>query len=141
MLKISPNRLKIDPNRVKTVENFIAKYSTLFQNKYESKFTPKSSLTNNQNQLFLSKNLSKLSCTKYFSTANHNQKRLTLMNLPRLLIPNVFELIRIRFKIRFLMFNIDSAFKYKEFSHGSLQAAIVVSQAISRGDFGALKAS
>ncbi|RNA02687.1 Juvenile hormone esterase binding [Brachionus plicatilis] len=63
---------------------------------------------------------------------------LMLMDMPRILVPNLFELIKIRLKVKFRMMQIDPSFNYSEFSKGTLQAVTTVSNMISKGDFQSL---
>lgn len=60
---------------------------------------------------------------------------LMLMDMPRILIPSLFELVKIRLKVKFRMMQIDPSFNYSEFSKGTLQAVATVSNMISKGDF------
>ena len=60
---------------------------------------------------------------------------LMLMDIPRILVPSLFELIKIRLKVKFRMMQIDPSFNYGEFSKGTLQAVATVSNMISKGDF------
>lgn len=64
---------------------------------------------------------------------------LMLMDTPRILIPNIFELIKIRLRIKFRMMQIDPEFNYSEFSKGTLQAVVTISNMISKGEFNGLK--
>lgn len=63
---------------------------------------------------------------------------LMLMDMPRILVPNLFELIKIRLKVKFRMMQIDPSFNYSDFSKGTLQAVTTVSNMISKGDFESL---
>lgn len=70
---------------------------------------------NNKNVIF--------NFNKFYSTSN--KRPLKLMDLPRILVPNFFELIKVRFKIKFGMMKIDPSFNYNEFSTGTLQVIII----------------
>jgi len=56
-------------------------------------------------------------------------------NMPRVLVPSPFELIRVRLSTQLNMWRLDRSFDYAEFCKGSLQAAIAVSNKVARGEF------
>ncbi|CAF0801290.1 unnamed protein product [Brachionus calyciflorus] len=81
-----------------------------------------------------------LSLTTRVQTDRPKHKNpLMLMDLPRILVPPLFDLIKIRLKVLFRMRQIDSSFSYSEFSKGSLQAIVTVSNMISKGDFDGIR--
>lgn len=49
-----------------------------------------------------------------------------LMDLPRNVFPNIFEMIRIGFTMKFGMRKIDPDFKYSEFSKGAQQVNVTI---------------
>lgn len=50
-----------------------------------------------------------------------NKKPLMLMDIPRILVPSLLDLVKIRLKVKFRMLQIDPNFSYNEFSKGALQ--------------------
>ena len=80
--------------------------------------------------------------SRTFSVSNqrpNNKHPLMLMDMPRILVPNLFELIKIRLRVKFRMMQIDPEFNYSEFSKGALQAVVTISNMISKGEFDGLK--
>ena len=93
--------------------------SSAFYNKINDSYLVKLNKNTKINQI---KNQNVLLNVKHFYSTNSSNKRpLKLMDLPRILVPNFFELIKVRFKIKFGMMKIDPSFNYNEFSGGTLQ--------------------
>lgn len=68
-----------------------------------------------------------------------NNRPMVLMNLPRIVYPNLFLTIKNFFSRMLINGYFDSNFAMKSFSDGARQALTVVSQLIGNGQFDDLK--
>ncbi len=70
-----------------------------------------------------------------YTSSSSNNRPMMLMNLPRVVYPNLFFTIKNFFARMLINGYFDSTFAIKPFSDGSRQALTVVSRLISNGQF------
>lgn len=74
-----------------------------------------------------------LTCTRFMSTDHH--RRLMLMNLPHIALPNLIQMMKNVFSRMIINGSFDSTFAIKPFCQGARQALIVVSHLVGNGQF------
>ena len=112
-------------NLVKNISNSLIKTRSRFKFSYDCSRSVSCLASNSKNKKILNANQScMVANTRPVSVSsklnNSKGSKLNLMNFPKVLIPGIFDLMKLRLRIKFNMRNIDPEFTYNSFSVGAI---------------------